>query len=236
MKKLLVFIFIILIIALMILLSIYIKNALIRNNTYISSVQDVIGGDFIQLPNGKIVDLAGAYIPRKGEINYKEELEDNIRKLLLHKDVKIKTIEKKNVDYPQYDLVEIYIDDNKESINEKLLKEGMAFFDQGYYKNKGYFYKLQKQAEKNKVGIWKDRDKLKILYVSGEYLKQYYLPDDPAIKDLKEYERIYYYFEPPVIFEHRYPAVYTPYWKSKRDIDKEISELMKEKTKSKVGK
>ena len=204
MKKAFIFIVVVILVLLTTFLIRYSKNISNTPRTHASSVSKIVDGDLIQLSDNRVVDLAGVYIPKRGEINYGRELTDYINKLLLNQSVTVETIEKKNVDYPEYDLVKIYLPASKESVNEKLLKEGMAFFDQGFYTGKDYFYKLQKQAEKNRIGIWKNREALTILYIGSVHWRLYHLPDCPEINKIKEKYKIYYYFEPPSIADYRY--------------------------------
>ena len=205
MKKAFIFIFAVILVLLATFLIRYAKKISNTARTYISSVSKIVDGDLIQLPNNRVVDLAGVYIPKRGEINYRRELAGYINKLLLNQNVTVETIETKNADYPEYDLVKVYLPVSKESVNEKLLKEGKAFFDHGFYTGKDYFYKLQKQAEKKKIGIWKNKENLKVLFIGGKSWKRYHFFDCPEVKKLKNNEKIYYYFEPPSIYAYRTP-------------------------------
>ena len=174
---------------------------------YHATVETVFDGNSVKLSTGDIVTLAGVYIPKRGEVNYRESLSDNIRQLLQNKEVRIELIQEKTFNYPVYDLVKIYSDDFSESINEKLLKEGMAFFDHGYYSGKEIFHKLQKEAEKTGTGIWKNKSELTPLYIGAESWKFYYYPNSPKVAEILKDEKIIFYFDPPSMFFHRHLAI-----------------------------
>ena len=153
------------------------------------------------------IQLAGIYIPWSEEINYREELVNNLMTLLKGREIRYKIIEKgKKVDkaYPYYDLAVVYIDNDKKSVNEKLLSDGMAFFDQGYCKGKDKYADLEKETRKNKSGIWRDNS-LTVLYIGSKRWWTFHYPECPEVKKIKEEDRIYYYFYPINPFYYNRP-------------------------------
>ena len=86
-----------------------IKNIYKKKGIYYSRIQEVIDGDIIKLSNGKIIDLVGVYLPKEGEANYRKKLVDNLKNLVLGKELIIETVEEKNIDYPKYALVKLYV-------------------------------------------------------------------------------------------------------------------------------
>lgn len=160
------------------------------------------GSDLIILSTGKVIDLVGTYIPLKKDINFSERLARNFVALMGNREVRMETILKAQPDYPKYDLVEAYLEDGT-LVNEKLLKEGMAFFDHGFYKGKDKYEKLEEEAKSRKVGIWEEKSKLKILYIGHKGKKFYHFPECQKVKQIEEKNRIEYYFEPPYVSGYR---------------------------------
>lgn len=156
--------------------------------------------------------LAGVYIPRKGEVNYIPALEDNIKKILLDKKFKFKKVLNKNIRYPKYDLVNVY-DESGKCINGELLKTGQAFFDQGFYTGKDLYEKLEQEAKKQNLGIWKNKEKLKLLFATSKNWWGFHYPECPEVQKIKPKDRTDFYFYLTSIFYHRYPEFDCKYCK-----------------------
>ena len=163
-----------------------------------------ISGNLLKLSNNDKVLLAGVYIPQRGETNYLPSLENNIKELILRKSLKFKKVLSKNIRYPEYDLVNIY-DSSGTCINAALLSSGQAFFDQGFYPGKNVYEKLEQQAKKQNLGLWKNQN-LKILYSTSRLWWDFHYPECPEVKKIKAKDRIDYYFFPTPIFSYRDPA------------------------------
>ena len=146
--------------------------------------------------------MTGVYIPVAKDLNYREDLVSNIKSLLVGKEIHYKIIEKgshtKNI-YPYYNLVVAYLNNDTESINERLLKSGMAFFDQGYYKGKDKYFQSEKEAKKKKIGLWQDPGPT-VLYIGSRNWWDFHYPECPEIKKIKEKDKVYYYFLPDYPF------------------------------------
>ena len=179
-------------------------------------VDKIVDGNILKLSNNDVIQLAGAYVPVPEDTNYRQNLTNNIKNKLDHVNIRYEIIENKILDYPKYDLAIVYIGNSKESINELLLKEGMAFFDHGYYKGKDKYYTLERKAEQEKVGLWKNKPVL--LYIGGKDWWNFHYADCPVVRIIKEKKRIYYYIAPPPIVFYRGFAVDCKYCK---ELDKE---------------
>jgi len=198
--------------------------------SYIAKVVKIGYGNNIILSNDKVIRLAGVFILYKGS-NYKQELIENIKDLLIGQTVSVKEILKyrgKGDGYPLYPLAEVYLEDDT-MINAKLLEEGMAFFDYGHYKGKEKFEKLQKKAKINKRGIWGSKKPPIVVYVGSKKWRFVHYANCPDIKKIKGGERIDYYFLPPVIFGANYFAYDCKYRKkieNERGIDEATHDYM----------
>ncbi len=201
-----------------IILIIFTNTKLFNDKKYTSEVQD-IENNIIFLKNNKIIQLTGIYIPKAGEINYQENLVHNMSLLLKGKEIQYRIIEKKRKyknGYPNNDLAIVYIKNDKESLNEKLLKDGMAFFDHGYYAGKNKYFKLEKEARRRRIGIWKGNPPT-ILYIGSRHWLTFHYPECPEIKKIKEKDKIYYYFLPEYPYAYNQPDFNCRYC---RDIEK----------------
>jgi len=179
-------------------------NKLETKNNFYDTINN-IDGNLLILSDGRKVLLAGAYIPRKEDYNYYTILEDNIKSILLGKRFKFKKILNKGTRYPKHDLVNIY-DKNGKCINAELLKSGWAFFDHGFYSGSNYYEKLEREAKKQNLGIWKNKQSLKILFVTSRYWWDFHYPECPEVQKIKPEDRIEYYVWPTPIFYYRDPA------------------------------
>lgn len=166
-------------------------------------------GALIKLSNGKIVQLAGAYIPLGG-INYREELLRDIQDLLVGKNVRVKILVPPKSDYPKYPLVIIYLDNNI-NLNETLIKEGNAFFDHGYYPGHEKYGRLEIESRLNKKGIWESKNPPKILFVANKVSMDIHLLDCPYFDKERKEETIQYYFIPQQIHYRKFYAFNCPY-------------------------
>lgn len=182
---------------------IYLSN-LEAKNTFFNTVNNVDGNLLVLADNSKVL-LAGAYIPRKEDYNYFQGLEENIKKILLGKRFKFKKILSKNIRYPKYDLLNAY-DDTGKCINAELLEKGQAFFDNGYYPGKNLYGKLEQKAKEQNLGVWQNKQNLKVLFVTSRYWWDFHYPECPLVQNIKSKDRVEYYIWPTPIFFYRDPA------------------------------
>jgi len=154
----------------------------------------------LQLSNGDAIVLAGVLLRYEGTAGYKKELCENFEKMLVGKKIRYKTILKwkQGINYPRNSIALVYLDDGT-FLNETLLKEGMAFFDHGYYKGKEHFYELQEEARRNKRGMWGSDNPPRPRFVGKKDWRFIHYPECPEVKDLPEGEKIYFYFHPPSV-------------------------------------
>jgi len=168
---------------------------------YKAKVVKIEYGNNIILSNNKVVGLAGVFIPYQGT-NYRPELLENINNLLLGKIITVREVLKYKGEgdgYPLFPLVEAYLEDGT-MINAKLLKEGMAFFDFGYYRGKKKFKDLQEEARINKKGIWGRENPPLVVYVGSRKGLLLHYPECPKVKEIKEGDKVFYYFHPPDVY------------------------------------
>jgi len=67
-----------------------------------------------------------------------------------------RTVTVKAENYDRYKrLIAVVINDNNQNVNQEMLKQGMAWHYKKYSKNSDYA-KLEIEARKNRVGLWKD--------------------------------------------------------------------------------
>ena len=174
-----------------------------KNSVY---VKDFILNNVVVLADGTRLQLAGIYIPSRDHINYRTYLEEKIVNIVKNKTFYVKIIEKAKERYPKYDLVLLYADvESNVSLNEELLIKGMAFFDHGYYDFKGHFEDMERSAKVNQYGIWKEKDSLKLMFVTSRDWRGFHYPECPEVEKINEREKIEYYFLPQAIFYYRYP-------------------------------
>ena len=163
-----------------------------------ATVTSVDWGDILTLSDGSYAYLAGVKIPYEG-INYRQEMIDNIKMLLVNVRIKYKVVlEKYENGYPKYNLIKAYLKDGT-SVNEKLLKEGMAFFDHGYYKGKERFYEFEREARKNKVGVWGSAKPPQPIYAAHKDWEFLHYISCPELKNVTHENMVHYYFHPPFI-------------------------------------
>ena len=165
-----------------------------------SKVVDIKDGNFLVLENQQIVDPIGFFIP-KGEENYSPVMDKYLENLILKKKATFKIIAKAKIDYPKFSLVEVEVDGV--NINEKMLEDGMAFFDHGYYPGKEKFENIEDIAKKKGKGIWIKDGGLKVLYIGSRKWNYFHYADCPEVKQIELEDKIYYYFYPHVIFHYR---------------------------------
>lgn len=183
-------------------LLLYFKN--FTEHKSLVHVKGFTGNNLIISTDSIHLQLAGIYIPNSKNVNYRKELRDNIETILKNQEFYIKVIEKKQDVYPRHDMVMLYETKNsKESINEKLLKEGMAFFDQGYYRRHKHFWKLQNNAREKKIGLWHSKNYPTVIFIGSKNWEGVHWAECPRTKEIKKRDRIYYYFTPPSIFYYR---------------------------------
>lgn len=164
-----------------------------------------IESNLVTINNGTKALLAGIAVPTEGEPNYSVALKSNLQTILLNKQFKFKKILTKNIRYPKYDMVNIY-DNNGRCINAEILKSGQAFFDHGYYASKNLYEKLENDAKKQSLGLWKDKDKLQVLFVTSRYWWDFHYPECPEVQKITTNNRVEYYIWPTPIFFYRDPA------------------------------
>lgn len=159
-------------------------------------------GALIRLSNGGIVQLAGAYIPLGG-VNYRDYLVENIKDLLIGKAVRVKVISKPKNAYPNYLIAILYLEEGV-NINEKLIKEGNALFDHGYYPRYKSFEKLEKLARKNKIGMWGSNNPPEVLFITSKYWKGIHLKNSPIAENIPEKDKIEYFAMPQQMWWGRF--------------------------------
>jgi len=181
------------------------KKLFFQPKIFTAKVLRIIDGNNLVLSTEDTIDLAGVRILTKG-VNYRKELVDNINSMLLGKQVRVKIIcpQAKWQTYPELPIAEVYLEGGL-LVNEQLLRTGMAFFDHGYYPKKDYYKNLEKYAKAKKLGIWKEKAKLKIIYISSERFWSMFYPNESEVKKINAKDKIEYYFEPPKIFFYRLP-------------------------------
>lgn len=167
-----------------------------------------VSGNMLLLSDGKILQLAGVYIPVSGA-NYRKDLAENLKQMVLNKDIMAKVITSPRSKYPEYPLV--IADINGIELNSTLIESGMAFFDQGYYKGKDVYYQLQTNAKEQKKGMWGDVNPPKPLLASKKTWQGIHLIDCPKLKGFTEDEIDYYYFVPQYIYWFKYLELDCPY-------------------------
>lgn len=160
-----------------------------------------VSGNMLLLADGKIVQLAGAYIPVSGS-NYRKELVENLKHKVLNKNAKVEVITFPKAAYPKFPIVKVYV--NKSEINKSLLEGGMAFFDHGYYKGKNRYHEMQQKAQKEKIGIWGDENPPKALFEARKKWEGIHFIECPTLKDVPKAEQEYYYFAPQFIHYFKY--------------------------------
>lgn len=159
-------------------------------------IDDVVLCNVLIDSQGNSYTMAGVAIPYEGEY-YREEMCINIQQLLKGRKFKYKIVlraDKKRM-YPISPKIYLYTL-NGVSINEKLVKEGMAFFDLGYFNGSRHFYNLQEKARKNKLGMWGLDNPPQVKYVGKWEWRFYHYPECPEVKDLKDDEKINFFFHP----------------------------------------
>ena len=169
----------------------------------------VTKGALIKLSNGKIVQLAGIYIPLGGT-NYKEELLEYVNELLMGKKVGVKTVAMPKSDYSSYPLVILYTESGV-NVNERLLLEGKAFFDHGYYSGHNKYGQLESIAKINKEGFWSKSYFPKILFIANDDSMDIHLLSCPYFQKERKKHIIEYYFIPQQIHYRKFYAFNCPF-------------------------
>ena len=171
---------------------------------YFATAVDVKSGSILVLDTEKKVVMAGVHIPyRESALNFMPELLEEPKKLLKNKKIKIELVERyRTGGFANYDLVRVYLE-NDICINDYLLKNGLAFFDHGYYRDKDNYFELEKKAKNEKKGIWKKKNSLKLLYVGSKHLEGVHYPECPIVNSIQLVDRIEYYERPPMVHWYR---------------------------------
>ncbi|GEM_PF-2374300 len=168
------------------------------------TVVDIINGDVLVLDNSEEIDIAGPHILTKGK-NYRPEMAKNIRDLLLNQKIRYEIILEQNKKYqgryPLHELVVVYLND-KINVNEKLLREGMAYFDYGYYPGVEAYKKLNEEAIRNKKGVWGTTDPPQPIYAREKSWLRYHYVDCKKLKGVRQKDRKYYYYRPKYIWAY----------------------------------
>lgn len=137
------------------------------NNSQNAVVVAVIDGDTIQISGGQQVRYLGIDTPELGQPFY-EEAKDKNRELVLGKTIKLEVCKEKPKD--NYGRLLAYVYKEKTLINAELLKKGIArilIIPPCGLDKAEKFRLFQKEAMKNKIGLWGKREKTKnFIYAS----------------------------------------------------------------------
>lgn len=164
---------------------------------YETVIKEVQGG-YLTTSAGNLIRMIGIYIPFNGEDNYRAELHDELRRMLVGQKVVIKTkLKKHSWGYPGTDLVEVVL--HGESVNRRLLTEGKVFFYEDYWnsKEKESWRVLERQAKQKRIGVWHEIEQLKLKYVRHKNWRHIYDPGSPSVARLRPADRIDYYTDVP---------------------------------------
>ena len=137
------------------------------NNSQNAVVVAVIDGDTIQISGGQQVRYLGIDTPEIGQPFY-EEAKDKNRELVLGKTIRLEVCKEKPKD--NYGRLLAYVYKEKTLINAELLKKGIArilIIPPCGLDKAEKFRLFQKEAMKNKIGLWGKREKAKnFIYAS----------------------------------------------------------------------
>jgi endonuclease YncB( thermonuclease family) len=164
-----------------------------------------VTGNVLTLSNGNYVALYGSDIPRIGETNYRKYMEDNLRNKILGKVIAVEVVLKKrtasDIEYPQVDVVNVHYDENGKSIqlNKELLREGMAFFSWVMRPGWEEYAELERQAKEKRLGVWREKENLEVLYVTRPNWRILHFPECPEVIAIEPKDRVEYYTEWAVI-------------------------------------
>lgn len=150
-------------------------------------VRNVLDGDTIVLENGQVVRYFGIDAPDKNcpyQDIYKTSVEFN-KNLVLYQYV---YLELRGVDHYGRLLADVYLirQDKKIFVQEEIIKNGLAWVYQkeSFFPKKQQLLEAQKNAFKNKVGIWSLKLPDYPYYVITKY--RFHLPDCPYLKEIKQ--------------------------------------------------
>jgi len=143
------------------------KKTEISNDSEDAFVVAVIDGDTIQISGGQQVRYLGIDTPEIGQPFY-EEAKDKNRELVLGKTIRLEVCKEKPKD--NYGRLLAYVYKEKTLINAELLKKGIArilIIPPCGLDKAEKFRLFQKEAMKNKIGLWGKREKTKnFIYAS----------------------------------------------------------------------
>lgn len=147
------------------------KKTEISNNTEDALVVAVIDGDTIQISGGQQVRYLGIDTPEIGQPFYKEAKDKN-RELVLGKTIRLEVCKEKPKD--NYGRLLAYVYKEKTLINAELLKKGIArilIIPPCGLDKAEKFRLFQKEAMKNKIGLWGKRGKAKDFIYASDAIK-----------------------------------------------------------------
>jgi len=137
------------------------------NNSQNAVVVAVIDGDTIHISGGQQVRYLGIDTPEIGQPFY-EEAKDKNRELVLGKTIRLEVCKEKPKD--NYGRLLAYVYKEKTLINAELLKKGIArilIIPPCSLDKAEKFRLFQKEAMKNKIGLWGKRERAKdFIYAS----------------------------------------------------------------------
>ena len=137
--------------------NIYSKNIKTNTSIFTGKVKFVFGGDsfILKCSNGnQDIRLYGIDAPEKKQPYYKAS--KKILKILCYK----KNIKIKYIDIDKYDRIVGIAYINDICINEEMIKKGFAWIFVRFCKEPYYskWMKFQKEAKKNRLGLWNDKN------------------------------------------------------------------------------
>ena len=139
-------------------------------------VTKVVDGDTLDLSNGYRVRFSGINTPETGEC-YHDEAWDRLKELTLNKEV---FIEEDKTDIDKYGRRLRYIYVNNTLVNGVMVFEGYARVYDKYREDTGRYNELkelEKNAVRNKLGVWGCEDKkTECLFVGSMSSDKYHTP------------------------------------------------------------
>ena len=155
----------------------------------------VVDGDTLDLNNGDRVRFSGINTPETGEC-YHDEAWDRLKSLVLNKEV---FIEQDKTDIDKYGRKLRYIYVNDTLVNGVLVYEGYARVYDKYREDTGRYdqlKELEKNAVKDKLGVWGCEDKKKeCLFVGSMNSDKYHTPDCKYAKKILPENLVCYHNE-----------------------------------------
>lgn len=196
---------------------------------YRATIKQAMGASLF-LNDGREVALIGVYIPHPDEVNHLPFLYKNIEDLIEGQEVLVKVrVPKHPLAAPVVDLVEVFLEEK--NLNQHLLKTGMAFLYENYWspKEKEIYRQLEQEARDNKLGLWKEKDRLIPLSIRKKNTRFAYHPESPEVKDLPEEEKVVYYTNLPYQDSGIMEAVFDDFSMDRWLTEEEKKEVEKDK-------